>query len=111
MIGDFSMVISRGKVTFTKTTATRCSKWELLSSMDDPEAILDIMEDVLHEFRPENYLAPPYQDKLVQDEIARLSTREPADEIPVSDGVAFQPPKQTVVGGFVDLGHSEPSSR
>lgn len=108
---EIKMVISRGKVTFSRTTATRCSTWSLLAG-DDTDKILNVMEDILVELR--------YQGGFGADDASYDPAYDPdtdprswegEDEIPVSDGVAFQPPRTTVLGGEVFLGNSEPTPR
>lgn len=106
---DLKMVISRGKVTFSRTTATRCSTW-VLSAGDSPDKILDVMEDIILELRYPNGFGTGGEEVDYSYELD-APWRKPEDEVPVSDGVAFQPPKTAVIGGEVFLGHSEPTPR
>lgn len=97
------MVISRGKVTFTRNTDTRCSSWVLLAG-DDPSRILDIVADMLRELRPEQHTVSHYASSQL---VMPVSEERP----PAYDGVAFQPPKQTTLRGNIDLGSVEPAPR
>lgn len=104
MDNELKMVISRGKVTFSRTTSTRCSTWSLLAG-DSTDKILDVLTDVVQELRPHDVaVLSQWDEKYAQE-------TQPEDDIPVSDGVAFQPPKTTVLGGEVFLGNSEPTPR
>lgn len=102
MDNEIKMVISRGKVTFTRTTATRCSSW-VLTAGSDPEIVLDTLADMLQELRPGQLTVLPSQEN--HGKVLLMQ-----NDFPVSDGIAFQPPKQTVLGGLVDLGNAEPAS-
>jgi hypothetical protein len=76
---------------------------------DDTDKILNVMESILVELRypsgitsvDESLGKYPYMDyeREIEQELSE----------PSFDGIAFQPPKQTVLGGNVDLGNSEPN--
>lgn len=104
MDNELKMVISRGKVTFTRDTPTRCSSWRIVAG-DDTDTILNVLEDILLELRPKDNAHP---EQLYG---SFRSYGLPESEDRSFDGVALQPPKVTVLGGNVDLSNVEPTDK